>query len=334
MIESPGQESAKSMKEKNYELTRKKIYALIRKKIYALIRNDIKRKLTRNLGKVVEEEDKLICYVDKKKIKKTRYESTVYCYGIIEKNKDLADYYKQNKPIVYILDGIELKNKNIHIHGYDNCEVIIKNCKFDYSLYLSINGKCTLDNTTINTFLPLTIGANELVIKNMNITNQYKLAGKKLPIYIGATNKLEINNSTIGDFTSNVDISSNNKLEVYNSSLIGETITCDATKAIFGKKSTIKAKKETKLKIKDFSEINITSPTIISNGNLSITNNQPVILRKIIDSVKLKRIELIYLLKELKSKIDTKNKTELEEYQSKLNNKPIVKVLSKEFINN
>ena len=54
MKESTGQEPIKSITEI----------------IYDMKRENTKRKLTSNLGRVVEEEDKLICYVNKRNLKK------------------------------------------------------------------------------------------------------------------------------------------------------------------------------------------------------------------------------------------------------------------------
>lgn len=42
----------------------------IKEKIYQILRNYYKNYLTNNLGKVVETDDKLICYVKKKKVSK------------------------------------------------------------------------------------------------------------------------------------------------------------------------------------------------------------------------------------------------------------------------
>lgn len=44
---------------------------------YQRKRERVKRNLTRNLGKVIEEEDRLVCYVDKNKIEKDKYSCTM-----------------------------------------------------------------------------------------------------------------------------------------------------------------------------------------------------------------------------------------------------------------
>lgn len=55
---------------------------LIKKKIFNILRNYLKIKLTGNLGKVVEDEDKITCYVSKRKCKDKNFSYTVPCFGI------------------------------------------------------------------------------------------------------------------------------------------------------------------------------------------------------------------------------------------------------------
>lgn len=76
-----------------------------------IVRNFLKGYLVGNLGKVVEEEDKLICYVDKNKIKEEKYNYTIYCYGINDKDNELAKIYNLDKPVHYVIEGITLKDK-------------------------------------------------------------------------------------------------------------------------------------------------------------------------------------------------------------------------------
>ena len=71
--------------------------------------------ITGNLGKIVEDEDKITCYVKKSKCKKERYCYTIVCNGISKKNKELAKKYNINKPICYVLDGLKFKNNGIYI---------------------------------------------------------------------------------------------------------------------------------------------------------------------------------------------------------------------------
>ncbi len=77
------------------------------------------------LGTVVETSDKLICYVNKNKFKK--FQNKFYCYGINKSNLELANMYNLNKPICYLFDNINMDNKMLVIHGYNNVEVMITN---------------------------------------------------------------------------------------------------------------------------------------------------------------------------------------------------------------
>ena len=79
----------------------------------------------------------------------------------------------------------------------------------------------------------------------------------------------------------------------------------------------------------NFGEINITSPTIISNGHTLDNLKTPIILRKTKDKLKTKRIELIDMLNKIKNKVIDYNQESINEYQTTLESKPISRVLSK-----
>lgn len=72
------------------------------------------------------------------------------CFGIGKENEKLANVYKLNKPIWYIFYGIKFNKNMVYIFGYNNCEVIIRNCEFDYGISTSISEKCTIDNCSFN----------------------------------------------------------------------------------------------------------------------------------------------------------------------------------------
>lgn len=297
--------------------------------------NNVKRKiflihLTNNLGKIVEDEEKITCYVKKSRCKKERYYYTIACRGIDKKNKALTEKYNLNKPICYVIDGLEFEKDKVNIWGYDNCEVIIRNCKFGFDLSMHINGKCTLENTFIRAFGRLWLGATEFIIKNMDIRNHLSGA-TDLQIELGADEKMEINNSSIGRIKegTKVFITLPKKLEIYNSKIAGEIVKCESVKIIAGKKSSIEATKKVDLKVKDFYEINITSPTINFNGNTINSDKKDVILKRTTEPIKVKRFELIELLKEIKNECEKTNKEKTEEYHSNLTKQQISKVLKK-----
>ena len=165
-----------------------------------IVRNFYKGYLVGNLGKVVEEEDKLICYVDKNKIKEEKYSYTIYCYGITGKDKELAKRYNLDKPVHYIIEGITLKDKKVYIYNFhnDDCNITIKNCDFDWGCSIAANCDCTIDSTHIREFHLLMIDTKNLTIKNMDLTNELAIAGANLSIRLGATENINLINSNIG----------------------------------------------------------------------------------------------------------------------------------------
>ncbi len=213
---------------------------------YTIIREYIKLHLTGNLGKVVEEEDKLICYVEQEKCKGV----TIACYGIDKSDKKLAETFQLNKPIHYVIDGLQFDNEQlVYIFGCDDCSVEIKNCKFNFGLTVYLNGKCTLENTFIHSFSDLSICADEMIIKNMSIKNQLAIAGKKITVFILGSKKLAISNSNIGAEKEyiNVELSSANEINLVNSKIAGDEISCRAKNITSDTESTLIASEKINL---------------------------------------------------------------------------------------
>lgn len=81
-----------------------------KKILYYVTRPFVKNYLTSNLGKVVEDDEKITCYVKKSKVKKKDYNYTIACFGIgeDEDKKKIAKAFKLDKPIRYVIDGLAL----------------------------------------------------------------------------------------------------------------------------------------------------------------------------------------------------------------------------------
>lgn len=58
-----------------------------KKTLYGIARNYAKNYLTGNLGKVVEDDEKITCYVKRNKVKKKNYNYTIACFGIGKKTR-------------------------------------------------------------------------------------------------------------------------------------------------------------------------------------------------------------------------------------------------------
>lgn len=298
----------------------------VKKFIYGILRNKLKKEFTNNLGRVVEEDDKLICYVKRR----VKGKSSICCYGIPNDLKVLAKKFKLDKTICYVLDDIDFSNHK-DILGYNNCEVIIKNCKFNFGTFIHINGKCTLEDTIIKDYNSLSIGADELIIKNMNLNNPYSLAGRHLNMGISAKKSIKIIDSNIGkkDNKIEVDLLSTDDLEIINSKISGNEVECKSNKINIDEKSTLAASDKVDIETEDFNSINVSSPVIILNGEEVHKEKEKVTLKKVTDPLVSKRMELLNILKTIKNNCESVNSQMVLQYQEELNNQTINKTLRK-----
>lgn len=301
--------------------------------IYNLKRNYAKNILTGNLGKVIEEEDKLICYVSKNKCLKNRdFIWNIFCNGIVSDNRvTSANEYNINKPIYYIIDGIDFGKHVIHIYGYDNVNVIIRNCKFPYGLFVSINGDCLLEKSYVCAVMHnLLIGADNITIKDMYIYNELRYT-QGLDIKIGADNNLNIIDSNIGRLRekTNVSLEAGNILNLDNSDIRGDIIECEAKKIVTHHASSLLSDKKAMIKSSDFEPIKIESPEIFINGYKFNSNNKTVYLKQKTSPLSIKRLELIELLRQVRDKCENVNSEDIQKYQEELNNRSVIKTMKK-----
>lgn len=303
---------------------------ILKKVLYNTARQYLKKQLTNNLGKVVEDDEKITCYVKSNKIKNNKYNYSIACFGITEEEKDIAKAYNLNKPICYVIDGIELKKYSTYIFGYDNCEVIINNCNFGFGLCISVHGKCTLSNTNITTFSHLSIGANELIIKDMD-SNQINIIGSEYHFLFGADDKMEIVNSNIDNHEKNIKISmlATNELNVINSNIVSKEIKCKSDTINTDEKSSLIATDNVNLQTNNFNPINVSAPEIVFNGEKIENEKKSILLKKMNEPLTQKRFELVNILKKLKSQCESINSEKALEYQEKLNVQTVSKVLKK-----
>lgn len=281
------------------------------------------------IQKVVEEDDRLVCYVKKRKCKIDRYDYTIACFGITEKNQKLAKDFKLNKPICYIIDGIKFERKNVYVFGYNDCEIIVRNCSFNRGVFISVNGKFTLESTFIRTFGSLSIGANEIVIKNMNLNHEMKLAGSNLQIGIGADKKLSIIDSNVGEKIDKVkvDLISDNELNMINSKIMGNEIEIKSSTVEVDESSSFIALKNVNIEMDDFKKLNIDSPSTIFNGNDICEYGKTIKLGKNDDSLRNSRLELLEVLKKIRNNCNEINDKMVKNYKKSLNSQSISKVL-------
>ena len=233
------------------------------KKINELKREKAIKKITGNLGFVIEKEDKLICYVQKEKF--YFYDGFAVDSYVIriedykKNNSDLVEKYGLDKEIIYVFDGLTFDKKEpVIINIFDNASRLeIKNCRFDCGVVINYPKECIIKNTVINTdylSYQCEIKARDLILDNVDINNNDNMPlFNKVTIY--AKDSIKIRNSIIKA----------------DKCIIGDII----TKKICIENSTIEAK----------SNIDINALKLISKNSKAISNHIIKLFVKFYDKV-------------------------------------------------
>lgn len=302
----------------------------VKKMIYNIARNTLKNRLTNNLGTVVETEDQIICYVKKNKIpKKNSFTWDIPCFGISKEHINLLKKYNLNKKICYIFSDITFDKNRINIFGYDNCDIILKNCDFKWGLFIHVNGDCVIDDCDIVAFDRLSIGADNLTIKNIELCdNVYGCYG--FNIVFGADKKINLVNCNFGNNKkrTNITLCSRNEIEIENSTMYGETIKIQSDE-IYLNDSKIDSSKRVVIESSKDNIDTINSPMVIYNGVEITNNNKPINLDRKSLNLHFKRLKLLETLKNIKNNCEEINNRKLSTYKDKLNDKPVSKILKK-----
>ncbi len=162
------------------------------------------------IGIIEEYEDHITCYVKQKLLeknsKKVFYE--LHCDGMNtadDKSRELVDYFKLNKPIYYIFDGIHFNTVVNIASSFSN--IIFRNCTFNNGIRIFFADTITLEDNKYNCWTNFKDYGNaflwgkvkNLEIKNENFINQYEFkqyGENNFGINIKVDN-LKIDNSTI-----------------------------------------------------------------------------------------------------------------------------------------
>lgn len=230
---------------------------------------DIKKRLvlrilTNNLGKVEEQEDKIICYVSNKYFNKGFDEVNIYCSGIDEDYEKLAKKYSIDKKICYIFDGNNIGEsyKSINIKGMGNCEIILRNVCLDNLSSIYVAGKCVIENSLLYSSDCFSISAKELILDNVICENYRANTG-----YIISGRQMTIKDSKIG-YTENDGNIFGDKINITNSTIRGSIIEleCDELNMYFD--SVIKVFNKLDIQAEKYiiNDSIITAPKLTFNG--------------------------------------------------------------------
>lgn len=301
--------------------------------LYNAIRSKLKRVITGDLGKVIEEEEKIICYVNKNKCNIEKYRLIIECLGINCRYRDLAKAYNLYKPIIYIIDGLEVDKKKTIINGYGDCDIIIKNCKFNHGLSVNINdGECTLMETFIESFDLLSIYAKKININNMdiNINNVIKFIDK-VDAVIKAWEELNITDSNIGNREEKPTISLNSKknLNIINSSIASDELDIRAENINTDDTSFISACDKINIEAKNIKISKIKTPSLIVNDEVVQIPGEAFSLNTPTTDIEIKWHELVRLLKKIKMQCEESILDDVRAYESSLCSQSVSKRLIK-----
>lgn len=281
--------------------------------IFNILRHYVKSYVTGNLGKVVEKDDYLVCYVKKGKIKNHKFHNYITCPGIKEKDKELAKIYKLYKKVYYIFDDLDFNNNEITIFGYgDNSEIVIKNCKFNYGLTINALGNCTVDNCYIASQCNLNFHAKNLTFKNMDVNNTLKYAGFDLQVSFSAEENLSLENCNIGKMNEKIKVFlySLQNINLFNTKIVADIVKCSTKTLDSYNSSSVKAKEKIEIEGEILNNLSMVAPVIVSK-----------------DEITSKRIELIDRLKNIRDKCLRINGKKVKKYEKELNNVSVKRVL-------
>ena len=309
------------------------------KKINELKREKAIKKITGNLGYVIGDGDRLICYVKRERIfKQDRFPNELYVISLRDykkENMDLVEKYDLNKEIVYVLDGLTFgKREPVVIEDYDNIfEVEIKNCRFDDGLAISKPKKCTIRNTVSSNDYFISeniIKADELIMDNVgiNINDRVHLLNE---VTICASNLLKIMNSQIKADTCRIGSIKTKKLCIENSTLEARSNIYINARNLISKNSKAISNHRINVFVKFYDKacgLLLNASYIYVNDVLlrKEDNGVSIYLRPLNDLDKQRKV-LINCLKEIKDNFEEKRDETLIRVKENYNSQPVGKVL-------
>lgn len=296
--------------------------------IYNNRRNCLIKRLTCNMGKVVEEEDSLVCYVVNNKIKNGRLNSKVTCYGIGDCEREVAEQYGLNKKICYVIDGLNTYNRELCVFGYNDCEIILKNCNFRFNAVIVVGGKLILDNTSIAFFSTSSVYANEIVLRNIG-NGQIDSFCFDANIRFCGRDSINIENSFLDNQRIKLSFLDAKKLIMCHSKVFSKKIVCDVETIIADDNSLLGASEEVNLTVNDFSSVKVDAPRVILNGNDVLHNDKLFTLRRLRNQLEIKRMNLLNVLNQISIKCQENNSRKVLDYQQRLDNTSVGKVLKR-----
>ena len=278
------------------------------------------RSITGNMGRVVEDDDEINCYVRQKKLKK----GCIILKGCHNfNNENITRKYGIDKPIHYIFDGLECSSD---IYGYDGIKLDFRNCYFKYCSYISLVGDCEFENCTFASSLFYDIYAADITIKSSSISvlagyNRFNVAA----IYKLSLIDVNISNDCYSK-NRNVYFSSGKEILFEDTNIDCLDISID-TEKIVSINSNLRARRTAYIEGNEITGLVLDSPNIICN-DINVSSGK-ICLNKGNTLLDKKREDLISVLKEIRDKCKDINELKVKKVSEKIQDRPISKVLKR-----
>lgn len=313
----------------------------IRLRKYNELRQKYLKKFICNIGRIIEEENRIICYVDQKSLEE--YRGVDPCYslrlnGMTIAREEIAEKFNFNKPVYYIFDNISFNNA---IKMTSDCaQVVFKNCSFNKNVGILWGDEITFknnkfkDHCNVYFYGKCFLTANnvkKISFINENFMNSYELKKYGNPLFgmrIDAGVVEFINSEINAEASAAINIEAK-KLRIKNSKLQAPEIYIDSQSIEFD--GIMQADDGVMIENAncDFSGM-VKSPIIIYNG-IDLANKINSTCDITADTVTLAKVrkEFVEKLKIVSDYCQQINARQMQVVQNNLNNRSVLRTLKK-----
>jgi len=310
-------------------------------------------------GKIIEEEDKFVCYVDKfgidRNLKDDIYNLELRGFKTLnEEFKKMFDYYDLDKSVYYIFENIDF-NTSVEVSANLGTHVVFRNCSFKDNIGIHWADEITFENNKYYDRAPFYSYGNTFLcsgkagIRNLRFVNDSFLNFDEghhptrfgMDIEVGEleiiNTKIEVMNGTMfegkewcpnkGGLNIRAD-----KIRIINSSIEVAELYLDSKSIKADSGSTIKASRGIIIENKenDLEIGNVLTPYLVYNGlELTETRGNNITINKENIELLKARTDLAKVFREVKDMGISTNEKVLDDIRRKLDVKPLRRVLKK-----
>ncbi len=322
-----------------------RIKRYISKKIYEKLRQEYLKSSITNIGRIVEEKDRIICYVDQKSLEKYKGNKPIYelkLYGMNQVTDGIKEQVKKlglDKPVYYIFDGINF-NTAVELVSWWST-IVFKNCTFNKGINVLWSNNIVFENNKYIDWANIYFASdifmninrvNELTFINEEFKNSYeytKIYDTNFGMRLNAK-RLNITNCIFGDATTTRINITSEETRLYNSNLKAKEIHLNS-ESIKSEKSTFTATDGVEINNAncDFNGM-VYSPIIFYNGMvLEDRNNNGQEINSANALLKNTRKEFLVKLCEVYNQCRYINDQKLEQIRTELEKQAVLKLLKK-----